>query len=342
MRFPKIVFWLLHAAVALSSPKETKDWALSVGIGNSVGIGTFVADYNQMPSLTTSIILNPSYKLNSFWGMPRLTLSAYQYMGVWWLDSYYTTANNVDNRFFLWDTILSASMPKILDFKDLGFSVGAGLGIWLPASSFSRKVNRILAFNPSLPIAWSKWGFSAGYTPSALIWTHSKSFFSVPCQEMPTNLINPYDANSNLDQALQGLSLNRDSSERMGNGQCLVSGRQNIWTLYNSFSLGWSNPNHAVNLSLTWVLNFLRPLSEQPNLKSEYASSNNFNEMTMGRIAYSYTLPVETDLTWAITAGVLSMQSAYDDSGRLTFPFFDFVSPNKNQTQIFVQATVGI
>jgi len=43
-----------------------------------------------------------------------------------------------------------------------------------------------------------------------------------------------------------------------------------------------------------------------------------------------------------ISAGVLSWQAAYDQSGRLAFPFFDFVTPGNNQTQVFLQATVGI
>ena len=340
MRVFPILISLLCMASHLAFSENKKDWSVSTSVGNSVGIGTFVSGYSQTPSWITSLSLNPRYQLPAFWGMPRINLSAYQYASVWWLESYHTTANDRDNRIALSDTILGASMNSILDFKKSGFSMGAGLDFWLPASQFSRSMNRIIGMNPSIPMRWSQWGFNAGYTPSALMWAHSQNGVSVPCMEMSSAIINPYDANMGLDQVLQGLSISNSDDERMGDGTCMVSIRQNIWTLNNLFYLGWSNQNHAINVSLTWYLNFLRPLSDRPELKSQNASLNNFNEVTAGKIVYSYTLPTETHMV--LSAGVTSWQASYDRSGRLTFPFFDFVTPNNNQTQIFLQATVGI
>ena len=325
--------------LALAFPQEPKDWLISASVGNSVGIGTFVTGYSQTPSWTTSFVLNPTYKLPSFWGLPRINLSAYQLMSVWWLDSYVTTMANRENRVLFFDTILSATMPKILESSSTGLFLSAGLGLSLPISSFSRNMHRIIGINPSLPMGWSKWGFSAGFTPSILIWTHSQNNISAPCMNMPSTMVNPYNANTDIDQVLQGLSIYK-SGEELGDGTCVVSGRQNISTLSNMFSLGWSNPNHSVSLSLTWYLNFLRSLSDKPELRSQFSSSNNFNEVTAGRVSYSYTLPIETNVV--ISAGVLSWQAAYDQSGRLAFPFFDFVTPGNNQTQVFLQATVGI
>ncbi|MEI6805047.1 MAG: hypothetical protein WCK49_00900 [Myxococcaceae bacterium] len=340
MRFFQIFLWLVYAAASLAQTPVKKDWALSASMGNSVGIGTFVTGYSQTPAWSTSLIFTPSYKIPEFWGLPRISLSAYQLISVWWLDSYVTTPTNAQNRVVFSDLMMSGIMNKILNFESSGFSLGAGPGLWAPVSSFSRNMNRILGFTFAAPIAWNKWGFSAGFTPSILAWTHSDTNISVPCLEMPTAAINPYDQGTNMDQAIQGLSIIKNGDERLGDGRCLVSGRQNIWTLNNSFSLGWSNPNHAVNLGLAWYVNFLRPLADQPELRSPYAINQNFNEVTMGRVAYSYTVPIETNLTFS--AGILSWQSAYDQAGHLTFPFFDFVTPGNNQTQIFVQATVGI
>ncbi len=334
MRVFQILFWLAYAA------SGAKDWALSTSLGNSIGIGTFVTEYSQTPSWTTSLILSPSYKIPQFWGMPRITLSGWQMISVWWLNSYVTTPVNVENRIVFSDLILNATMPKILNFESPGLSMGAGPGLWAPVSSFSRNMNRILGLTFGMPIAWSKWGFSAGWTPSVLAWIFSDTNISVPCQEMPAATINPYGSNLDIDQVIQGLSIVRNGDERLGDGRCLVSGRQNTWTLNNALSLGWSNPSHAVNLGLTWYINFLRPLADRPDLKSDHAIAQNFNEVTMGRIAYSYTIPIETNLV--VSAGILSWQASYDKAGNLTFPFFDFVTPGNNQTQIFVQATVGI
>ena len=340
MRFLQILIWLTAAAFSLADAPPPKDWALSTSLGNSVGIGTFVTGYSQTPSWSTSLILTPSYKIPQFWGLPRISLSGFQMISVWWLDSYVTTPINAQNRVVFSDLILGATMPKILNFESTGFSLGAGIGSWVPVSTFSRNVNRIIGLTASLPISWTKWGFSAGFTPTVLGWTHSDTNISVPCQNMSAATINPYNADTNIDQAIQGLSIIKNGDENLGDGRCVVSGRQNIWTIYNTFTLGWSNPNHALNLGLTWYINFLRPLVARPDLRSESAIVQNFTETTMGRIAYSYTLPIETNLV--LSAGILSWQSALDPAGRLTFPFFDFVTPGNNQTQIFVQATVGI
>lgn len=334
MRFFHVLFGVVCAVSVLAFSEETKNWALSTSLENSVGIGTLVAGYRQTPSWTTSLSFNPSYQFHGF------DLSANQTISVWWLNSYQTSASDVQDRVSLSDLSLHASRSKIFYFETSGFSFNAGLGLSVPVSSFSRNLNRILGFNLSLPVGWSKWGINAGFRPSVFVWTYSNSVISVPCYEMPSAMINPYNINSDIDQAIQGLSIVRNGDERLGDGQCLVSGRQNTWTLNNALSLGWSNPDHSVSASFGWSLNFLRPLEYRPDLKSENASPQNFNETTMGRIAYSYTIPIETSLV--VSAGILSFQGSRDKSGNLTFPFFDFVTPGNNQTQIFLQATVEI
>lgn len=339
MRFFQILIGLTCAMASLAEAPP-KDWGLSTSLGNSVGIGTFVSGYSQTPSWSTSLSLSPSYKIPQFWGLPRISLSAYEMISVWWLDSYSTTAANAQNRVVLSDLSLTASMPKMLDFESSGFSFGVSMGASVPVSMFSRNINRVLGFTGSLPVSWSKWGFSAGFTPSVSGWAYSDSNISAPCFEMAPATINPYDANADINQAIQGLTIIKNGDERLGDGRCVVSGRQNTWSLTNSFSLGWSNPNHAVNIGLSWYINFLRPLADRPDLRSEHARAQNFTETTMGRIAYSYTLPIEMNLI--LSAGILSWQSVLDSSGNLTFPFFDFRTPGNNQTQIFVQATVGI
>jgi hypothetical protein len=340
MRFFQILFWLMYASLSLADPPPPKDWALSTSLGNSIGIGTFVADYARVPSWTTSLSINPSYQIPQFWGLPRISVSAFEMLTTWWLNSYRTTDNDAQNRLALSDLNLNVSMPEILNFESTGFSLGANLGLQAPVSTFSRNINRILGFSADMPVSWSKWGFHARFTPSVSAWAYSDTNIRVPCLSMSSPMVNPYDASADIGQMIQGLSIVRNGDERLGDGQCLAVGRQNIWSLNNGVSLGWSNPNHSVSVSLNWMINFLRPLADRPELRNESASGQNFTEATSGRIAYAYTLPIETNLV--LSAGVMSWQSSLDSAGRVTFPFFDFVTPGNNQTQIFVQATVGI
>lgn len=168
MRFFQIFLCLTYAVSSAAQTTIKKDWALSTSMGNSVGIGTFVTGYSQTPSWSTSLILNPTYKIPEFWGLPRISLSAYQLVSVWWLDSYVTTPTNAQNRVVFSDLMMSAIMNKILNFETSAFSIGAGPGLWAPVSSFSRNMNRILGFTFSVPVAWNKWGSQCRIYPVSL------------------------------------------------------------------------------------------------------------------------------------------------------------------------------
>ncbi|MES2504458.1 MAG: hypothetical protein V4534_06215 [Myxococcota bacterium] len=316
-----------------------KDWRVGASLSNFVGVGSFIAGYAAEPSWSTSLALNPSYKLPVFWGMPRITVAGNVSMMMWWLASYQTTALNYDHRVSFTDIGVDLSMPEILAFGP-GFSFGASLGLNVPTSVISRAVHRIVGINAGLPIKWSKWGFSVGLTPAATGWVYSQSNITGPCFQMPQTAINPQNINADMGQLSQGLVIVRNQEENFGDGTCLTSGRQIIWTLNNMLSLGWSNPNHSVGVGLGWFVNFLRPLQQRPEVSSEFSTGQNFTEATLGRIAYTYRVPIETELSFG--AGVMSIQSSRTGAGDLAFPFFDFVTPGNNQTQIFFQATVGI
>ncbi len=317
-----------------------KRWGLSSSLGNSVGIGTFVAGYSNEPSWSTSIAINPTYRLPKFWGMPEITLSASEIIGFWWLSSYNTTASDFDNRISLSDLNLEAFMPTILRHEQTGLSFGAGVTLNAPVSYLSQKINRVMGLGFNIPMRWSKWGFSAGWTPSLTGWIYSDSSISAPCEKLPGTVINPQNIEQDVGQVIQGLAIVKNYEDDLGNGTCRIAGRQTMLGLNNMWSLGWSNKTHSVGLGLGWFINFLRPLADKPQLHADNSSSQSFTEATLGRISYGYRVPIQTDLS--LSAGVMSMQAAYTRSGDLAFPFFDFATPSNNQTQFFLQATVGI
>ncbi len=320
--------------------EDDKHWALHATLNNSVGIGTFVAGYSNNPSFTTMLTLNPSYDLPQFWNLPNLSLSANLTANIWWVNSFNTRASDFENRLGLWDLNLEASMPEVWKHERSGFRLGAALDVLAPTSLQSQRISRIIAFGGSVPIRWSKWGFSAGWTPSVLGWIFSSPVISGPCYELPGNIIRPDNLAADAGQFMQGLVITKNQGDVVGEGRCLVSGRQSTVSLNNMFSLGWSKDAHSVSALLGWFINFLRPLEEKPELKAQFATGQNFTEATLGRLAYSYRVPIETELS--LSGGVISIQASYDREGNLSFPFFDFRTPSNNQTQFFLQATVGI
>ena len=327
---------LAFLSCGLLAESKQKDWSLSTSLSNSVGLGTFVAGHANNPAWSTSISISPSYQFKSFWGLPRINLSASQTIGFWWLENRHTSATDFENRVSFSDLNITASMSGILRAEEAGVSLGASLGTLFPTSLLSRRINRVMAFELNLPLRWSKWGFSAGWTPGVSSWIYSNPNISAPCFHVLPGAFNPNDINADVEQILQGLAISRN----VGNGRCLVAGRQTVASLSNMFSAGWANDNHSVSFGFGWFLSFLRPLAERPETRGEWASGQNFTEALLGRIAYSYTVPLEVPVI--ITSGVSTYQASYSKSGKLNFPFFDFVTPGNNQTQFFVQATVRI
>jgi hypothetical protein len=333
-----------QAMVAQGDGSERYPLGVDATLSNSVGIGSFIAGYGQVPSFSTSLTLMPHYDVPRFLGMPKMILSATGSLSWWWADSYFTSAFNQRNRLLYSDVSLNLNAPNALEFESIGLSISPSINISVPISKMSRTLNRVLGAGISGNVHWAKDQFSVSWMPAFSAWIYGGPSLTMPCGETGSAkplppVINPQNANFDLEQYMQTLVVSREE-ERNSDGTCNIAGRQTLGMLSNIASVSWSPGAHGVSLALGWYINFLRPLADRPDLKGIGATGQGFSEATMGRIAYSYTIPVDFNLV--VSGGVLSYQAAYDKQGRLSFPFFDFVTPGRNQTQFFIQLTAGI
>ena len=311
---------------------------------NSVGLGTFLSGYNHSPSATTTLVFLPRYDLPKWSSLPNLVLSGYFVLSSSWFPNYYTSVFTSNNRLLYSDVTLSLDAPRVVEFEKWGIQLSPGLNLSIPTSFLSRSLGRWVGLGVGANVRWSKKDFSIAGSTAFTGWIYGNSAMALPCSDIKEGrgfppILNPDNPSFDLDQYLQGLMIYNDGS-RGDDGRCITVGRQTLGQLMNTISLGWTPQPHSLNLSLVWYLSFLRNINDKPELTASYASHQNFTEATMGKITYAYTLPLSFDMS--VGGGVMSSQASYDKQGRPTFPFFDFITPGKNQTQFFVQMTMGI
>lgn len=324
--------------------KITPWMSTDFSIANSVGIGTFVSGYAHTPQWTTSFALEPhtTFRLVEDW--PQMTARAGMNADVWWLNSTQTSALDSNQRIQFSDLQFGVSASKVFEIPKIGVSFGADLPINIAISKSSLALNRVLSLGLGTSVKWKKGEFSVSYSPSARGWIHKGEAKEIDCFERDTSSaaprpLGPRDPDFAVDQYLLSLAVFRDEESSDGL-KCKVVGRQSLWTVKNSLGFGWTNQTHSVSLGLTYYWNMLRPLEDRPELAGLYSSTLSFTQAVLGKVAYSYALPIVIDTT--LTAGITSYQGIFSKTGSLLFPFFDFATPNKNQTQIFVEMVTSI
>lgn len=345
------VFIYLMTAIILSftsapllSFENKTNFNVGTTLSNSVGIGTFVAGYSQIPQLTSSLSLSPEYQLPPIANLPPMSLYADATLGWWWLNSYYTSQAEVNNRFTFSDVSFGLSAPKIVDLKNINLSLSPYVEAIFPLSKSSQSLNRYVGVSLGFSLGYKLDDFSFSYSPAFSTWAYGNSAITVPCSEagLKNNLppvVNPQNIDFDLDQYLQELTMGPTQAMN-SDGICQVAGRQSVGVLSNSAKVAWSRDGHSISVKFGWYINFLRPLEKRPELRGEYASNQQFTEATLGKIAYSYKIPVDFDLS--IGVGIVSYQAMFSKEGKLNFPFFDFVTPGKNQTEFYLNLTAGI
>lgn len=345
-KFCAIVVMSFTALTTFSEAQsETPFWLTGdFSIDNSVGIGTFVSGYAQTPQWATSFTLSPRAQLPlpALW--PKIFVSADISANVWWLNSIQTSAFDANHRIQFPDLVLTLSSPTIFEIEKIGISFSALLPVIIPVSRSSRVLNRIFALGFGSGIKWKKSQFSVRFVPSALAWIHGGESKTIDCFDSDTRVpslgvANPDNPDFAIDQYMLSLAVFRDEESSDGE-TCAIVGRQNLWTIKNTLDAAWSNPSHHVSVGLTYYWNFLRPLEDRPELAGMFSSSQSFTQAVLGKVAYTYTLPLDFEM--AVSTGVLSYQSVFSKMGTPLFPFFDFATPAKNQTQVFVELVASI
>lgn len=349
------MFWKLRFILILSlvgvMPKAICDeqapkawYAADFSIGNSVGLGTFFVGAAASPQWTTSFTVAPSVNLPLPSSWPRIFVNAELAANVWWLNSIDTSSFDAANRIQFEDLVFGFSAPAVYEFSDLGISFSVGVPFIIPISTSSRALGRVLSFGASAGVTFKKNQFSVSLTPHAKAWFHSGQSKTISCNDtqgdrsFDLGLLNPQNVDFEVDQYMMALSFYRDESA--DGSTCILAGRQNTWTLKMPLSAAYSLESHKFAIGLSYYWNFLRPLEYRPELSSPNSSGQSFTQTVLGKLAYTYVLPTTFDL--ALSAGVISYQSVFSKTGSLLFPFFDFVTPVKNQTHVFLEMTASI
>ena len=244
------------------------------------------------------------------------------------------------------DISFGLAMPSVFTEDFTNINLGFNLSARVPTSITSRQQNLFTSLGASLPLSWTSpaapWGqVNANYVLVGRVSLYTQDAPTIPCNaavSLAGVIANPLE-NGDLP-----LSYGREA-EITSNGECVLRGRQGVASVSNNLSLSWFLAAHSVSASLGWSFGFLRPLAHRPDLRSQNASDQNFNENLGGSVSYNYQVPVDFPLS--ISAGIGSSQSPYrvtndPDKQELVNPFFDLFTPANNYSAAFLDFTVGI
>ncbi len=342
-----------NARLAPGGIAAEKGSGLPVHIGaafsNSVGNGFLAAtQYQRQPQWSTALSLSPSLNIaqlvkgTSADVLPKMRLGGSVTFSVGnWLPA--SSGEVYDRIVRVSDFGTNLSFPALFnDDTYTNISVTPSIGVRLPLSLASRQRN--LAVSPSANVAigwhtpeWKFGTFDVNYTPSVRGNIYTADSPSIPCDSAVRSrgvVTNP------LLDSDEPLAYGR-SAEILPNGECRLRGRQNVGSISNGIGAGWSLGGHSVSMELGWAVSFLRRLRNDPSLSSKYASQQNFNESSSGSISYTYTIPVDFNLS--ISAALGSEQGVWSaDGSKPRFPFFDFFTPANNFSSGSLSLAVGI
>lgn len=325
----------LHANASLSN---------SFGNGLIAPIGPLDA-YQPQPNWSSSLSLGGNAGLPKVDFLPKMSLSAGVSFSVNnWIPAY-SNGGAYDRAVRASDINLGLGMPGAFTEDFTKIKVGLSFSGRIPTSITSRQQNLFTALGASIPVGWSSeefpWGqIGVTYSLGGRVSLYTADAPTIGCEaavSLGSVVTNPLE-NGDLP-----LAYGREA-EVGPNGECLLRGRQGVASLSNNLGASWSLQGHSVGASLGWSVGFLRPISNRPELRSEFATSQNFNESVNGNLSYSYEIPVDFPLS--VSAGIGSGQSPYrvNDEGKqeLVNPFFDFFTPANNYSAAFVDVSIGI
>lgn len=330
-----------------------------VSLGNSIGTGTFAPElsgsspYTRQASFGTSLTLRPSFRLPTFDVLPKMSLSGSLDMGIEWMST--SNGSPVADRLVrLSDFIVALSFPGLVKEEFTNISLSPTLSVRLPLSLQSRFQNQFGAAGLSLPVSWGSpelpmglGSFRLGYTPAVRVNGYTRASASVPCgTPIPAFLpVSPtVDPINGVDEIPIVVSR---QEEFLGDGTCVVAGRQTLGSVSNSGAVSWSMQDHSVSFSMTHAIGFKRPLTDDPALSSPNAATglqNNLADQLSGSLSYSYSLPLDIPPSLSISAGI-SSQPAYSMRGDVRVPFLDLLEGqtwNNNFTSAFVSLDAEI
>ncbi len=335
----------------IQASTSTFPLGMQINLSNSVGNGVLAPGYQAQPQWSSVVSLSPNVKLPKFEGLPRMLVGGSLSFSVNnWMNAF-SNSGVLERQVRVSDAGVRLILPGLYTEEFTGISSTVLVGLTAPLSIGSRQQNLITSLSAAVPLSWGSpespvGSFFVQYVPSARLSLYSEVGATMQCDDFqeygtPRPLGNPVSSTDDLPTFIPSREV-----QILDNGDCVLPGRQRMASINNGLSGGWSSPGdgaHSVFLSLGYSLSFLRPLSNQPDLKSAFASDQNFNDSTSGSIGYSYTVPVDFFMQLSVSAG--SEQAVWlNDNGNqvLAFPFWDFYFPANNSSGVSFDVTVGI
>lgn len=289
-------------------------------LSNSVGIGTFMPDYQRMPSWGSGLTLMMGVNVPGVGILPRGRLNLASSISVPWLLAFNGGNNANLNQPMVGDVRALYALGSVWRSSLLKLNVGWSGGASLPTSMRSRYNNLGTTLRTAVPISFS------GLNPVSITWIPSFGY-NVYTRS------NPLTQRMNSEEEANAFLVVCRPQEVLGENMCMRRGRPSDYRVSNTIALGYGiGGGHSVGMSLTWSLGFLRALSDAPELKSQYASDQNFTESMFGSINYNYVFknPLAPVLGLALSTG----GPPYTPTGEMRFWFFDHITPSNNLTQI--------
>lgn len=293
------------------------------------------------PQFGSSLSLRPSAMLPKLDWLPRMILSSSIDFSVSnWLPASSNTGV-YERQIRVSDFAVGLILPGALRESTTGIVATPIMALRAPLSITSRMQHLITSATLAAQVSWSSPETPVGmfmiqYTPVLRGNVYAREAPTIPC-EAGVNLAgvvsNPLQ-NGDLPVAYAR------QAEVADNGECILRGRQAMGSIASNGAATWIAGNHAVSLTLGHALGFLRPLDDRPDLQSQFATGQGFNETTNGSLSYTYTVPIDGQLF--LTAGIASSQPAFTANNQLRFPFFDFFTPATNFAAAFFDVSVGI
>lgn len=322
----------------------------NASLSNSFGNGLLapiapVAAFQPQPNWSTSLSLSGSAALPKLDYLPKMSLSTSMSLSIAnWIPAY-LGSGVYERNLRASDISLGFGMPGAFTEELTKTKIGLSFSGRIPTSITSRQQNLFTALGASVPVSWTSaentWGqLGLSYSLGGRVSLYTADAPTIPCEaavSLAGVVTNP------LEDGDLPLAYGREV-EVNENGECVLRGRQGVASISNNFGASWSLQGHSLAASLGWSFGMLRPLSKRPELRSEFATGQNFNETLNGSFTYGYEIPADFPLS--VSLGVGSSQSPYriGDGGEqvLVNPFFDFFTPASNYSAAFVELSIGI
>lgn len=285
-----------------SEPKVNQRYlSADITLYQTMGSGVISKKFAPSQSLLSDLNLIPTFKSKPFWDDRYIQSELDFYASFEWLPE--KTGKATERLSFL-DTKFRFLMKNALTAKDAGLTFNAGLETEIPSTPTSSIANRVFGLGPNLALKWSKWGFSLSYKPTAVAYLHSVPYKSSTCTDASTG-------------------------ENLGNGQCLVEGQQTMLMWKNGVYAEYEANSHKIMLGMKTFHGFLRQSA---------ASTQKYNESTLGIVEYSYEFPTELPMT--VSLGVQSYNATYNPKDGFKMPFFSSKAGASNFSNVYFSYNV--